>query len=78
MNSEPDSNRPKVRFRKGVSAPERRCRRRARARLADTESDPIVVDDLPDIVPVGTREIDVIETYLGHLLNALLAAKTEA
>lgn len=76
MSSEPDIGRPKVRFRKGVPVPERRrCRRRrASEKLSDAAPDPIVVDDLPEIVPVGSRELDVIETYLGPLLNELFGA----
>ena len=33
---------------------------------------PEVVDDFPEIVPVTQRELDVIETYLGSLLDDLL------
>lgn len=33
---------------------------------------PEIVDDLPDLVPVTQSEIDVIETYLGSLLDDLL------
>ena len=33
---------------------------------------PEVVDDYPEIVPVTQRELDVIETYLGSLLDDLL------
>ena len=35
---------------------------------------PHVIDDLPDVVPVGPQEIDVIETYLRPVLNGLLGA----
>jgi hypothetical protein len=78
MSSEPDVGRPRVRFRKGVPAPERRrCRRRRGSeKLSDSMSDPIVIDDLPEIVLVGPRELDAIETYLGHLLNELSGAGT--
>lgn len=31
-----------------------------------------VVDDYPEVVPVTQRELDVIETYLGSLLDDLL------
>ena len=31
-----------------------------------------VIDDYPEIVPVTQRELDVIETYLGSLLDDLL------
>lgn len=34
---------------------------------------PIVVDDLPDAIPVTAAELEVIETYLGPLIDRLLA-----
>jgi hypothetical protein len=43
---------------------------------ADLEHGPIgtleIVDDFPDLVPVTQSELDVIETYLGSLLDDLL------
>ena len=30
---------------------------------------PCIVDDLPEVIPVGAQELDVIETHLGALLN---------
>ena len=30
---------------------------------------PAVVDDFPEVIPVTRRELDVIETYLGALLD---------
>jgi len=33
---------------------------------------PQVVDDFPAIIPVTPRELDVLETYLGSLLNDIL------
>ncbi len=33
---------------------------------------PEVVNDYPEIVPVTQRELDVIETYLGSLLDDML------
>ena len=33
---------------------------------------PQVVDDFPAVVPVTQREIDVLETYLGSLLDDML------
>jgi hypothetical protein len=33
---------------------------------------PPVIDDLPDAVPVCAQELEVIETYLGTLLNELI------
>jgi hypothetical protein len=34
-----------------------------------------VVDDFPTVVPVTQRELDVLETYLGSLLDDLLKRK---
>ena len=31
-----------------------------------------VIDDLAGVVPISARELDVIETYLGEVLNGLL------
>jgi hypothetical protein len=33
---------------------------------------PQVIDDLPDVVPVGPQELDAIQTYLGAVLDELL------
>jgi hypothetical protein len=33
---------------------------------------PHVIDDLPELVPVGAQELDAIESYLGAVLNQLL------
>jgi hypothetical protein len=38
----------------------------------DSRQRPQVVDDLPAVVPVTQRELDVLETYLGSLLNEML------
>jgi hypothetical protein len=38
-----------------------------------TTHEPVVVDDLPDVVPVIGRELEVIEVYLGTLIDGLLA-----
>jgi hypothetical protein len=38
------------------------------------EPDVAVVDNLPGFIPVTQREIEVIETYLGALLGAVLAS----
>lgn len=38
--------------------------------------DPIVRDDLGQQIPVCVAELDVIETYLGHMLQDLLASST--
>jgi hypothetical protein len=34
--------------------------------------EPSVVDDFPQPIPVSSRELDVIETYLGALLDDAL------
>ena len=36
-----------------------------------------VVDDFPQDIPVAPRELDVIETYLGGLLDEALGAREE-
>ena len=45
---------------------------RAPAELVE-KSVPNVVDDLPEILPVLQRELDIIETYLGATLDQLLS-----
>jgi hypothetical protein len=35
--------------------------------------EPIVLDNLPEMVPVTGPELDTIETYLGNLIDGLLA-----
>ncbi len=37
-----------------------------------TTDEPSVLDDLPEVIPVAGRELDVIETYLGNLIDRLL------
>jgi hypothetical protein len=39
-------------------------------------ADPIVRDNLGNQVPVCAAELDVIETYLDHVLRDLLASST--
>jgi hypothetical protein len=41
----------------------------------DSRQRPQVVDNFPTIVPVTQRELDVLETYLGSLLDDLLKQK---
>jgi hypothetical protein len=41
-------------------------------RDAVTWAGPIVVDDFPQEIPITRRELDVIETYLGALLDETL------
>jgi hypothetical protein len=43
----------------------------------NTFSDPKVIDDFPDRVPVAARELDVIEMYLGRLLDEMLRLDKE-
>lgn len=53
--------------------------RRVRATSGATTDEPIVVDDLPEAIPVTASELAVIETYLGPLIDRLLAeAASEA
>jgi hypothetical protein len=33
---------------------------------------PLVIDDLPEVVPVGAQELAVMEAYLGAIFNELL------
>ena len=37
-----------------------------------TSNNPLVVDDFRDVMPVSQRELDVIETYLGAVLDDML------
>jgi hypothetical protein len=46
-------------------------------RFQNTFSDPTVTDDFPDRVPVASRELDVIEMYLGRLLDEMLRLEKE-
>ncbi len=39
---------------------------------SERETGPSVVDDWPEPVPVTPAELDVIETYLGRLLDEIL------
>jgi hypothetical protein len=34
--------------------------------------EPIVLDDLPGVIPVTRRELEIIETFLGNLIDRLL------
>src|SRR5215831_8734313 len=43
-----------------------------RRRDAVTWAGPVVVDDFPQELPITPRELDVIETYLGTLLDDAL------
>jgi hypothetical protein len=46
-------------------------------RSQNTFSNPKVIDDFPDRVPVASRELDVIEMYLGKLLDEMLRFERE-
>ena len=37
-----------------------------------TRDYPQIVDDFPEVVPVTQRELDIIETYLGSMLDDML------
>ena len=60
----------------GPNAQRRRNSELARPirRDAVTWAGPVVVDDLPQEIPITRRELDVIETYLGVLLDEALGA----
>lgn len=49
-----------------LSQPE--CRPTAEA----ATDEPVVLDDLPELIPVTGPEVDVIETHLGNLIDRLL------
>jgi hypothetical protein len=54
----------------GPNAQRRRNSEQARHRRdAVTWAGPVVVDDFPQEIPITRRELDVIETYLGALLD---------
>lgn len=59
-----------------AAVPARRWRNSDRARQIRPEAialaDPGVVDDFPAAIPVSQRELEVIETYLGDLLDGAL------
>ena len=40
--------------------------------------DPLVIDELVAEIPIASRELDVIEIYLGHLLDLALPGTGEA
>jgi hypothetical protein len=39
----------------------------------DVVGNTAVADDLPDVIPISVRELEVIETYLWNLIEPLLA-----
>lgn len=46
--------------------------------LQASNHDPSVIDDLASEIPIVNRELDVIEIYLGHLLDSALPGTGEA
>lgn len=36
-------------------------------------TDPIVLDDLPKLIPITVRELDTIQIYLGDVIDQLIA-----
>jgi hypothetical protein len=58
----------------GPNAQRRRNSELARPIRLDavTGAGPVVVDDFPQEIPITRRELDVIETYLGALLDEVL------
>jgi hypothetical protein len=42
------------------------------AKAGAATDDPIVLDNLPEVIPVTRRELEVIETFLGNLIDGLL------
>lgn len=55
-----------------LGAEARRERGAALARKKLEADQPVVTDNWPEAVPVTHREIEVIETYLGAMLDTLL------
>lgn len=47
-------------------------RSRADEFLANPANSPEIVDNLPVVPPVTERELELIETYLGHLIGDVL------
>lgn len=75
MSSEAKASRPLPRLRNGIARPEHVPRRKGRSvgnRIEVAAPDPVVIDDLPEEIPVTARELDAIETYLGILLAKLV------
>jgi hypothetical protein len=78
-NVEPKPNRPPAGYRSDLrdsklwlqSRP-RSARKPGTPKHSDSAWE--VLDDLPEVVPVREREIQVIETYLAELLNELSAS----
>ena len=75
MSYELKAGHPACAQRAGFHPPERpaQSRRPIARRPANVEPAVEVVDDLPALVPVTQREIEVIETYLSVLVDEALA-----
>jgi hypothetical protein len=56
-------------------SPDVGCHSRESASRHDRLPDLAVVDDLPQRVPVSQRELEVIEAYLGNLLDEALGQR---
>jgi hypothetical protein len=74
-----DAVHPRLRFRPDVPPPQRPTPRRRGIRRVPPErqSTPEVADDFPDVIPITSTELDVIETYLGRLISQLLGEVAE-
>jgi len=62
--------------REPLAAQDRPFKRGPKAGAATDE--PIVLDNLPELIPVTGPELEVIETYLGTLIDGLMADATPA
>ena len=67
-----DAVHSRLRFRPGVASPQRPAARRCTRRVPPEQPTPEVLDDFPDVIPITSTELDVIETYLGGLIGELL------
>ncbi|TYL86111.1 hypothetical protein [Bradyrhizobium cytisi] len=54
-------------------APSNRPQLERPSQRARTSDDPVVLDDLPELVPITTAELDTIQFYLGDLIDRLIA-----
>lgn len=76
MSSEPQVRNRQMRRQPDVAScnPEIAGRDVSGALAEGRTADPVVQDDWPDIVPVVAGELDVIETYLGTMLDEFLGS----
>ena len=63
----------------GPSARDRRAPARGLANFGPVKIQPVprVIDNFPDLIPATEREIEVIETYLGALLDEVFENELE-